>query len=81
MRKVNKLEIQKALKYYQDEIIAEDCYDSSYFLQESIEMDIENRAKEKLIENLDGFELLDINLSDQALERQEKEIINFINFY
>lgn len=73
-----KQKIQEALNFYQDEIYDNDEFDNSYISDEAVENDIKERAKEKLTDNLEGFELLDINLDDFALVEQEKEIVNYI---
>lgn len=75
---INKKKIQEALNFHQEKIYDNDEFDNSYISDEAIEKDVKERAKEKLTDNLEGFELVDINLSDIALREQEKEIINYI---
>jgi len=76
---INKKKIQEALNFYQEEIVSTGNYERFNYIQlESMENEITERAKEKLTDNLEGFELLDINLSDSDLVEQEKEIANYI---
>lgn len=73
-----KQEIQEALNFYYNEIENEG-FEHNFFLDsDSAEKYVCDRAKEKLTDNLEGFELLDSDLDDSALVEQEKEIINYI---
>lgn len=75
---INKKKIQEALSFYYNEIENEG-FEHNFFLDsDSAEKYVCDRAKEKLVDNLEGFELLDINLNDSALGEQEKEVINYI---
>ena len=70
--------IQKAIEFYYEEVEKSGEYQEHYCDSEITAKNIESRAIENLTANLQGFELLDINLNDSALVEQEKEIINYI---
>ena len=68
-------EIKNALTFYQEQIIEEGTYCSDYLNQEAIDDDINERAKDCLIDNIDGFDIVD---TDGDVDCQKKEIIDYI---
>ena len=78
INKEQEQKIQKAIEFCCDEIEKSGDYEEHYCDSQITADNIENRAIEMVTDNLEGFELLDINLNNSALVEQEKEIINYI---